>query len=169
MILYPYTKEGIGSVQRVDLPKPSGKIASGVRKDTNPKDAVGIKKAPFSTLSMPVMAEVGVAMMEGALKYGRHNYRKSGVRSSVYIDASIRHLIDWWEGEDIDHLSGLSHITKCIASCMVLRDAMIFNMLKDDRPPKAPKGWLEELNKKAGELIEKFPNAVPAITEKDIK
>lgn len=139
-----------------------------IKKDTNPKDSVGIKKTPISTLSGPVMMEVGLAMMEGARKYGRHNYRKSGVRASVYYDAAYRHLVDWWEGEDIDPLSNLSHITKCIASCMVLRDAMIFDMLKDDRPPKAPKGWLEELNKKAGELIEKFPDSVPAITNKDI-
>lgn len=135
------------------------------KKDTNPKDAVGIKKVPFSTISAPVIAEIGVAMMEGALKYGRHNYRASGVRGSVYYDATLRHLTAWWEGEDVDSLSGMSHITKALASLTVLRDAMIFNKLKDDRPPKAPAGWQEELNKKAGELIEKFPNAVPAVTE----
>ena len=39
-------------------------------KETNPKDAVGIKKAPISTVSGAVMAELGLAMMEGALKYG---------------------------------------------------------------------------------------------------
>lgn len=139
------------------------------RKDTNPKDAVGIKKAPVSTVSGPVLMEVGIAMMEGARKYGRHNYRDVGVRSSVYYDAAYRHLVDWWEGEDIDPLSGLSHITKCIAGLTVLRDAMIFDKLEDDRPPAAPKGWLEALNKKAGELIEKFPNAVPAVTQKDKK
>ena len=56
-------------------------------KETNPKDAVGIRKwRNFATVSMTVMAEVGVAMMEGARKYGRHNYRVSGVRASVYVD-----------------------------------------------------------------------------------
>jgi hypothetical protein len=137
------------------------------KKETNPKDAVGIKKVPFSTISAPVLAEIGVAMMEGARKYGRHNYRASGVRSSVYYDATLRHLTAWWEGEDIDPLSNLSHITKALASLTVLRDAMIFEKLQDDRPPKAPVGWQEELNKKAGELIEKFPNAVPPVTEKE--
>lgn len=135
------------------------------KKDTNPKDAVGIKKVPFSTISAPVIAELGLAMMEGARKYGAHNYRAAGVRASVYYDATFRHLTAWWEGEDIDPLSGLSHVTKAIASLTVLRDAMIFSMLNDDRPPKAPEGWQEELNKKAGELIEKFPNAVPPVTQ----
>lgn len=61
-------------------------------KPTNPKDSVGIRKAPMSTVSAVVMAEVGVAMLEGAAKYGRHNYRAVGVRASVYYDATLRHL-----------------------------------------------------------------------------
>src|SRR5437879_6154887 len=94
-------------------------------KDTKPKDAMGMKKVPFSTISAPVMAELGVAMLEGALKYGRHNYRVIGVRASVYYDAVMaRHMPCWWEGEDEDPDSGLSHVTKAIASLVVLRDAM---------------------------------------------
>lgn len=138
----------------------------GPSKDTNPKDAVGIKKAPLSTVSAPVLMEVGVAMMEGARKYGRHNYREVGVRGSVYYDATMRHLMDWWEGEDIDPYSGLSHITKAIASLTVLRDSMIRNNWVDDRPPAVYKGWMEELNKKAAEVIEKYPDSKPAVTEK---
>ena len=72
-------------------------------KPSNPKDALGILKVPASTISAPVMSEVGVAMLEGALKYGRHNYRAIGVRASVYYDATVaRHMALWWEGEDED-------------------------------------------------------------------
>lgn len=138
------------------------------QKPSNPKDSVGIKKAPLSTVSGPVLMEVGLAMMEGARKYGRHNYRQVGVRASVYYDATVRHLIDWWEGEDLDPDSGLSHVTKAIASLTVLRDSMIRGNWEDDRPPKVQEGWLKELNKKAGEVIEKYPDAVPAITQKDV-
>ena len=137
------------------------------KKDTNPKDAVGVKKAPLSTVSAPVLMEVGVAMLEGARKYGRHNYRTAGVRASVYYDATLRHLMEWWEGQDIDPLSGLSHITKAIASLTVLRDSMIKGNWEDDRPPKVKDGWLEELNKKVAEIIEKFPDAVAPHTEKN--
>ena len=136
------------------------------QKPSNPKDSVGIKKAPLSTVSAPVLMEVGVAMLEGARKYGRHNYRDVGVKASVYYDATLRHLVEWWEGQDIDELSGMSHITKAIASLTVLRDSMIRGNWQDDRPPKVQDGWLEELNKKAGEIIDKFPNAIPAVTEK---
>jgi hypothetical protein len=135
-------------------------------KPTNPKDAVGIGKVPTSTVSAPVTGEVGLAMMEGALKYGRHNYRVIGVRASVYYDAVMsRHMPAWWEGEDIDPDSGLSHITKAIASLYVLRDAMINDNWIDDRPPAAKPGWIDELNAKAAALLVKYPNPVDAYTE----
>jgi len=133
-------------------------------KDTNPKDAVGVAKAPMSTISAPVMMEVGVAMLEGARKYGRHNYRAAGVRSSVYYDATMRHLMAWWEGENIDPDSGLSHVTKAIASLMVLRDSMIQANWTDDRPPVTPPGWVKTLNTKVEEMIKRYPESKPAVT-----
>ena len=72
----------------------------------------------------------------------------------------------WWEGEDIDPDSGLSHVTKAISSLVVLRDAMIQGKFKDDRPPKSPPNWLAEFNKKAGEIVDKYPNPVPPFTHK---
>src|SRR5688572_29793649 len=112
------------------------------KKDTNPKDAVGVQKPPMSTVPSPVLMEVGLAMLEGALKYGRHNYRDAGVRSSVYYDATMRHMMRWFEGEDIDPDSGLSHITKAIASLVVLRDAQMQGKVAfDDRPPAADPAW----------------------------
>lgn len=129
-------------------------------KDTNPKDVVGTRKAPMSTVSAPVLAEVGVAMLEGALKYGRHNYRAMGVRSSVYYDATMRHLMSWWEGEDIDPASGMSHVTKAITSLVVLRDAMINNMCEDDRPP-ACEDFYTRLNKLSSDLVDKYGSVNP--------
>lgn len=134
-------------------------------KDSNPKDSVGTKKVPFSTVSAPVIAEIGLAMLEGSRKYGRHNYRAIGVRGSVYYDACLRHLTQWWEGEDIDPDSGLSHITKALACLVVLRDAMILDKCVDDRPPKTKQGWVADLNKRAAEIIEKYPNALEPYTE----
>lgn len=135
-------------------------------KPTNPKDAFGIKKAPLSTVPAPVLMELGVAMLEGASKYGRHNFRSIGVRGSVYYDATLRHLMSWWEGEDIDPDSGLSHITKAIASLVVLRDAMMQDQFTDDRPPKA-KPWIAPLNKASEALFNKYPSPVKPYTEAD--
>ena len=137
-------------------------------KDSNPKDAVGVKKVPITTVPLPVLAELGLAMLEGARKYGRHNYRTVGVRASTYIDAVMaRHLPAWWEGQDLDEDSGLSHITKAIACLVVLRDSMMCGNWVDDRPPKFPnQDWIKELNEKAKAIIEKYPDAVPPYTEK---
>lgn len=69
-------------------------------------------------------------------------------------------MMQWWEGEDLDSDTNLSHITKAIASLIVLRDAMIQDMLTDDRPPKG------NLNKVRGDLqevvdvmFEKYPES----------
>lgn len=154
----PDSKEQIKAEIRAIMNKPTEKA-------TNPKDAVGIKKAPITTVPLGVVAEIGIGMMEGARKYGRHNYRIDGVRASVYIDATWRHLAKWWEGEDIDPDSGLSHITKALASLAVLRDAMINNLCEDDRPPKLPDGFLASLDKLAIGLIEKYPEPKQPFTE----
>ena len=120
----------------------------------NPKDLIGSKKAPMSATPANVLAEVGVAMLEGALKYGRHNFRDSPVRSSVYYDALQRHMMAWWEGEDIDPDSGVSHIVKALATLVVLRDAMHQGNMIDDRPP-ASKPFIADCNAAAARLIEK--------------
>lgn len=130
-------------------------------KNSNPKDTVGTRKAPMSTVSAAVMAEVGVAMLEGALKYGRHNFRAVGVRASAYYDACLRHLFSWWDmGEDIDPASKLSHITKAIAGLMVLRDSMIQGNWVDDRPPACPE-FYEALNAAAAKLVDAAPKPAP--------
>jgi hypothetical protein len=130
-------------------------------KDTNAKDAVGVKKwRQFCTLPFPPLWEVGVAMLEGARKYGRHNYRAAGVRASVYVDAAMGHISQWWEGEDLDPDSGLSHITKAIATLVVMRDAMLNDMFTDDRPPKSKLSAIrDDLQAKVEDIIKRYPDA----------
>lgn len=125
-------------------------------KDINPKDAVGSAKVPMSNVPAPVLMEVGIAMMEGARKYGRHNYRVADVKAAVYFDASLRHLFSWWEGEDIDPDSFVNHLSKAIATLAVLRDAQIRGKMVDNRPPGTA-GFVKELNKMAAALVEKYP------------
>ena len=131
----------------------------------NPKQAFALQKIAMSTVPANVLAEVSLAMLEGC-KYGRHNYRVSKIKASTYYDANLRHMMDWWEGDDNDE-RGISHITKAIASLVVLRDAMMNNMMEDDRPPKAKKGWLELANAVAKKLVEDIDMADPFMA-KDI-
>ena len=133
----------------------------------NPKDALGIAKNPHCCVPLTVLAELGVAMMEGARKYGRHNYRCTDIRASIYYDAARRHLDAWWEGEDIDPDSGLHHLVKAIASLTVCRDGEIQDKLYDDRPPKTPSEFYKHLAEITKGVIEKYPNEVgPYINKK---
>lgn len=137
-------------------------------KPTNPKDAIGSKKVGLSAVPAQVVMELGLALgCEGAPRYGRHNYRIAGVRASVYYDAAMRHLMAWWEGEDIDPDSGLPHVVKAMACMAVLRDAQINNKLSDDRPPLPRQGWVAELNKKAEEILARYPEPKRAFTKDD--
>jgi len=138
------------------------------KKKTNPKDAVGTGKwRQFSVLPMTVIWELAVALLEGARKYGRHNYRDAGVRASVYVDAAVGHIGQFWEGEDIDADSGLSHITKAIASLVVMRDSMIRGNWVDDRPPAIDMDALRtDLQAAVDGIMERIPDAVPPHTEK---
>jgi len=113
---------------------------------------------------------MALGMLEGARKYGSHNYRVAGVRASVYYDAAMRHLMAWFEGQDIDPDSGLSHISKAMSCLHVLRDAMMNDMWTDDRPPVFKnQEWVQEMNRKAGEIIDKYPDSVKPFTQKEIE
>lgn len=74
-----------------------------------------------------------LGLMDGALKYGRANWRVSGVRASIYFDAASRHLNAWFEGEGQDPDSGLPHLSHALACLAILVDAEAAGMLVDDR------------------------------------
>ncbi len=135
-------------------------------KDTNPKDVLGIAKVPMHCISPRVLMEVSLAMMEGGRKYGTYNYRAMGVKASVYYDAAMRHMMDWFEGTDIDADSGLHHLVKAIASLIVLRDGIIMGNYEDDRPIQLPnKLELDKLNEKAKDLIKRYPEYIRPFTQ----
>jgi len=140
-------------------------------KDTNPKDSVGIRKwRQLCTIPIAVLWELGVAMLEGARKYGRHNYRVAGVRSSVYVDAALGHITQYEEGEDTDPDSGLHHITKAIATLVVLRDAQIQGKCVDDRPPKSDVAAIRDrLQGVVDDLFERYPQPKGAFTQKQME
>jgi hypothetical protein len=128
----------------------------GVTISDNPKDRIGRMKVAMHSVPCRPLLEIGLAMMEGAIKYGDHNYRSAGIRASVYYDAAIRHLMAWWEGEDTDPDSGLPHLAKAMACLVVLRDGEIMGNRIDDRPITVPEGaGISELNRMSATLIER--------------
>lgn len=137
-------------------------------KPTNPKDALGIRKVPLHCVPCGPLFELGLAMMEGGRKYGTHNYRAIGVRASTYYDAAMRHLMSYWEGEDIDPDSGIHHVIKAIACLTVLRDSMIKGNCEDDRPIKNLNGVdMSKLNKAASDIIDRYSECAKPFLEKN--
>lgn len=109
--------------------------ASGIGKQSNPKDIVG--SAKLSLTIVPDTLEICAAMgfLEGALKYGRFNWRVCGIRASIYLDALERHIAKWKNGQDYDKLTTVHHLDNAIACLGIMRDAMLYGKMEDDRPP----------------------------------
>jgi hypothetical protein len=132
-------------------------------KDSNPKDIAGSQKVPYDVLPWEVIAEIAVALYEGKRKYAGFNWATAGVQSGVYISAAMRHLSTWQMGENWDSDSaGLSHITKAIASLVVLRDGMIRGNFIDTRPPEC-REFNSKLAKVVQTLNEMYPDAPPPV------
>jgi hypothetical protein len=109
-------------------------------KPSNPKDAQAVHKLPLGLVPGSIKAFAALAFAEGAAKYGAYNWRVAGVRASVYRDALERHLESWWNGEDVDPVTGVPHLASIIACAGILLDAGLVDKLADDRPPQAPLG-----------------------------
>lgn len=112
-------------------------------KPTNPKDAFGSNKVPLHLWPATATVAGSMALLDGAMKYGRGNYRAVGVRASIYFDACNRHLNAWFEGEDNDPDSGLPHLGHALACLAILVDAQAADQLTDDR--QYPGGYRELL------------------------
>ncbi len=104
-------------------------------KDTNPKDAIAGTKVPLWLLSPIAKAKWALAMFSGMIKYGAWNWRRAGVRSSVYLSAAHRHLDAYESGEEVDPVDGTDHRANVMACMAILMDAEAAGKLNDDRPP----------------------------------
>lgn len=101
--------------------------------DDNPKTAYGEAKPKMSDTPTIGIREMGKVFTGGAEKYGRFNWRDHSVSSTVYYDAAQRHLMAWFDGEDIDPESGISHLAHVMACCNILLDAGRCGKLNDNR------------------------------------
>jgi hypothetical protein len=102
-------------------------------KPTNPKDIIGSTKLPLHLWPASATAMGCIGLLEGMLKYGRQNWRPSGVRASIYVDACKRHLDAWFEGEATAPDSGVPHLANALACLAILVDAQAAGVLNDDR------------------------------------
>lgn len=131
-------------------------------KPSNPKDIVGSDKLPLHLWPETATALGCLALLDGALKYGRANWRVVGVKASIYHDALRRHMDKWFEGEDIDRDSGLPHLAHALGCLAVLVDALYAGKLNDDRQvPGGFIGALTELTPHVARLKSKYSELSP--------
>lgn len=120
----------------------------------NAKDAVAGNRVPIGLYPFTAIIAGAMAFVEGAVKYGRFNWRIAGVSATVYYNALQRHMGAWFNGEDIDEKSGLHHLWKSAACIAILIDAMVVDKFIDDRPPRAPIGaMLDKLEERVASIV----------------
>lgn len=124
-------------------------------KPTNPKDAIGADKLPLHLWPATATAVGCIGMLNGALKYGRTNWREAGIRPSIYVDAAKRHIDAWFEGEEVDPDDGVPHLSAALACLAIIIDARSQGKLNDDRQYRSPEGYrtvITEMTRHVGRL-----------------
>jgi hypothetical protein len=113
---------------------------------TNPKDLLGMKKVRLSLVPPSSIIYQALAMEDGAKKYGPYNWRENKVIASIYVDAAMRHLQSWFDGEENASDSKKPHLAHALACLGIIVDAKETGNLVDDRPlPGAAAGLIAKL------------------------
>lgn len=115
----------------------------------NPKDLLGVKKVPLHLIPAASKIYQALAMEDGAIKYGPFNWRENKVVASIYVSACMRHLEQWFDGEECADDSKKPHLGHAIACLGIIIDALETGNLIDDRPtPGAAAALLKKWEKK---------------------
>lgn len=128
----------------------------------NPKDIAGKARVRITAMPSAGIIHGSHAMMHGVKKYDAYNWRAKDIEAHSYVDAIIRHVLDWFEGEECAGDSGAHHLGHAIAGCAILLDAQEIGCLIDDRPttPKS-KAIATKLFKRLSARIEEFELHLP--------
>lgn len=102
-------------------------------RDGNPKTPFGMKKPPLWYVPFSSLYQTALALVHGKLKYGHFNWRVDPVSASTYIDAAMRHIAEWKEGNEVAKDSGIHHLAHASACLFILMDAQRQKTLIDDR------------------------------------
>ena len=89
----------------------------------------------------------------GAVKYDRGNWRKGGKPDNEYLDACLRHLVSFVEGEYYADDSGCAHLAHAMWNIMALMELNYPGQIIDKEVfDKMMKEWAERKRVKAGGL-----------------
>lgn len=101
-------------------------------------------KPRMSLLPLGPLKAVAMTYNYGEIKYDTHNWTK-GIPFSELLDAALRHISDFAEGENLDKESNLHHLAHAIFCLLAILWFMLRNKKKlDDRVIKDKRGWGDE-------------------------
>lgn len=102
-------------------------------KKANPKDALGLMKAPIGLYPNVARIAASLVFAQSAPEYGEFNWLNNPVRLSIYLDAIDRHNIALRAGQDIDPKSGHPHEAHINACAAIISESRALGILIDDR------------------------------------
>jgi hypothetical protein len=94
------------------------------KEPANLKTAVGRTKLPMHHIPPIAFSALGLAMANGAHKYGPFNWQVAGVvDADEMFSAMLGHLLDWWNGENFAKDSGIHHLAHLMAGAAICLDS----------------------------------------------
>jgi hypothetical protein len=99
----------------------------------NPKAAYGDKKPRLSLVPLSGQLAQFEAQFDGKLKYGEVNWRINPIEALTYVDAAIRHLKLYENGENFARDTKVQNLGAVMACCAILIDAELHGTLIDNR------------------------------------
>lgn len=104
--------------------------------DNNPKTRIGgAGKVPLHLVPPVAIAHMAMGFADGGMKYQPYNWREEPISASVYYGAAMRHLMAWWDGEDLAEDSGVHHLAHAMCCLAMILDTEGSALLNDNRPP----------------------------------
>lgn len=97
------------------------------------------------------MTMLAHALKDGADKYGEYNWRDYAIENGGYVAACMRHLQDYYAGEETAPDSGIHHIAHAMATLAILMDAIVRDYVVDTRPKPAPTTKMVNLDGSVGD------------------
>jgi len=91
------------------------------------------EKDPWHLVPWDAIREVVKVLKFGATKYAPRNWER-GMDYHRCFRATINHMTAWWDGEDNDPETGISHLAHAACNCLFLMAYKLRGIGVDNRP-----------------------------------
>lgn len=78
-------------------------------------------KPEYTYIPFTLLNDVNKVLTHGAKKYGVNNWKKQDFKLHRAYNALLRHLFSFWDGQDIDPESGLSHLDHAMCNLLFMK------------------------------------------------